>query len=83
MCQRQVTGFHLRNKKLTDEMIFWVDSHSQLPVYIEFFEANEMGQTEREITWSEIVYDVELDKSLFEYDLKGYRVEEVDSLKAN
>ena len=60
-------------------MIFWIDPHSQLPMHIEFFEANELGQMEPEFIWSDIVFDVELDESLFELDLAGFKVKEVDS----
>ena len=60
-------------------MTVWVDTHSQLPMRIEFFRANELGQMEPEFIWSDIVFDVELDESLFKFDLKGYEVEEVDS----
>jgi hypothetical protein len=41
--QKQVTGFHLTNKKGNDQIIVWVDPHCQLPMHIEFFEANELG----------------------------------------
>ena len=77
--QKQAIGFHLTNKKENDEMIVWIDAHSQLPMRIEFFRANELGQMEPEFIWSDIVFDVELDESLFKFDLKGYEVEEVDS----
>jgi len=77
--QKQAIGFHLTNKKENDEIIVWVDPHCQLPMHIEFFEANELGQMEPKIICSDIVFDVELDESLFKFDLKGYEVEEVDS----
>ncbi len=78
--QKQTIGFHLTNKKGNDEMIVWVDPHSQLPMRIEFFGANELGQMEPEFIWSDIVFDVELDESLFTFDPKGYKMEEVDSV---
>jgi len=77
--QKQAIGFHLTNKKENDEIIIWVDPHCQLPMHIEFFEANELGQMEPKIICSDIVFDVELDESLFKIDLKGYEVEEFDS----
>lgn len=77
--QKQAIGFRLTNKKENDEMIVWIDPHSQLPMRIEFFGANELGQMEPEFIWSDIVFDVEMDESLFKFDLKGYEVEEVDS----
>lgn len=77
--QKQAIGFHLTNKKENYEMIVWVDPHNQMPMRIEFFGANELGQMEPEFIWSDIVFDVELDESLFKFDLKGYEVEEVDS----
>lgn len=57
----------------------WFDSRALLPVRIEFSGTDKYGQTERAFIWSEIVYDVELDESLFRLDLAGYKVEEVDS----
>ena len=77
--QKQATGFHLTNKKENDQIIVWIDPHSQLPMRIEFFEANELGQMEPKMIWSDIVFDVELDESLFMFALKGCEVEEVDS----
>jgi len=77
--QKQATGFHLTNKKENDQIIVWIDPHSQLPIHIEFFGVNELGQMEPKIIWSDIVFDVELDESLFKFDLKGYEVEDVDS----
>ena len=77
--QKQATGFHLTNKKENDQMIVWIDPHSQLPMHVEFFGANELGQMELKIICSDIVFDVELDESLFRFDLAGYEVEEVDS----
>ncbi|MFC1794813.1 hypothetical protein ACFL3Q_14650 [Planctomycetota bacterium] len=77
--QKQAIGFNLSNKEGNDQMIVWIDPHSQLPMHIEFFGANELGQMEPKIIWSDIVFDVELDESLFKFDLKGYEVEEVDS----
>jgi outer membrane lipoprotein-sorting protein len=77
--QKQATGFHLTSKKGNDQMFVWIDPHSQLPMHIEFFEANELGQLLPKIIWSDIFFDVELDESLFKFDLKGYEVEEVDS----
>jgi outer membrane lipoprotein-sorting protein len=77
--QKQAIGFHLTNNIGNDEVIVWVDPHSQLPMRVEFFGANELGQMEPEFIWSDIVFDAELDESLFKFDLKGYEVEEVDS----
>ncbi|MGB2864173.1 MAG: hypothetical protein WBC05_12660 [Sedimentisphaerales bacterium] len=79
--QKQAIGFHLTNIKENDEIIVWVDPHCQLPMHIEFFEANELGQMEPKIICSDIVFDVELDESLFKFDLKGYEVEELDSFQ--
>jgi outer membrane lipoprotein-sorting protein len=62
-----------------DQATVWVDPQTQLPLLIEFSGTNECGQTEPELIWSDIVFDVELDESLFKFDLKGYEVEEVDS----
>jgi hypothetical protein len=81
--QKQAIGFHLTNKKGNDHMIFWIDPHCQLPMHIEFFEANELGQMEPKFIWSDIVFDVELDESLFELDLAGFEVIEVDSACIN
>ena len=73
--QKQATGYYLTNKKENDQMIVWIDPHSQLPMHIEFLGANELGQMEPKIIWSDIVFDVELDESLFRFDLEGYTVE--------
>jgi outer membrane lipoprotein-sorting protein len=62
-----------------DQMIVWVDSQTQLPIRIEFLGTNEWSRMEPEFIWSDIVFDVELDESLFRFDLGGYEVEEVDS----
>jgi outer membrane lipoprotein-sorting protein len=80
--QKQAIGFHLTNKKENDEMIVWIDPHSQLPIRIEFLGVNELGQMEPEFIWSDIVFDVELDESLFKFDLKGYEVEEFVGVRA-
>ena len=77
--QKQAIGFHLTNKKENDQIIVWVDPHCQLPMHIEFFEANELGQMEPKIICSDIVFDVELDESLFRFDIEGYKVEVLGS----
>jgi hypothetical protein len=77
--RKQAIGFHLIQKQSNDEIIVWIDPYSQLPMQIEFLEANEPGQMESKIIWSDIVFDVELDESLFIFDLEGYKVEKLDS----
>jgi hypothetical protein len=62
-----------------DKANVWVDTQTKLPIRIEFLEANEFGQMKPEIIWSDIAFDVELDKSIFRFDLEGYKVEELDS----
>jgi hypothetical protein len=62
-----------------DQATVWFDPQTQLPIRIEFSGMDKCGQTEPAFIWSEIVYDVELDESLFRFDLAGYKVEEVDS----
>ena len=79
--QKRAIGFHLTNKKENDAVTVWIDSHSQLPMHIEFFGANELGQIEPKMIWSDIVFDVELDESLFRIDIEGYKVEELDSFQ--
>ncbi len=79
--QKQAIGFYLKNKKENDQIIVWVDPHCQLPMHIEFFEANELGQMEPKIICSDIVFDLELDESLFRFDSEGYKVEELDSFQ--
>jgi hypothetical protein len=59
-----------------DQVTVWVDSQTQLPIRIEFLGTNEWSGTEPEFIWSDIVFDVELDESLFRFDLAGYEVEE-------
>jgi outer membrane lipoprotein-sorting protein len=80
--QRQIgetlaIGFHVTIGH--DQATVWVDPQTQLPIRIVFLGTNEWGQTEPELIWSDIVFDVELDESLFRYDLAGYEVEGVDS----
>jgi hypothetical protein len=77
--QKQAIVFHLTNKKENDEMFVWIDPHSQLPMHVEFFGVNELGQMEPKVICSDIVFDVELDESLFRFDVEGYKVEELDS----
>jgi len=62
-----------------DQATVWIDPQTQLPIRIEFLGTNEWGRTEPELIWSDIVFDAELDESLFRFDLAGYEVEEVDS----
>ena len=64
-----------------DQATVWIDHKTQLPIRIEFLETNKWGQMELELIWSDIVFDVELDESLFRFDLAGYNVEEVDSFR--
>ncbi|MHC4203963.1 MAG: LolA family protein [Planctomycetota bacterium] len=73
--QKQAIGFHLTNKKGNDQIIVWVDPHCQLPMHIEFFEANELGQMKPKIICSDIIFNAELDESLFRFDSEGYKVE--------
>ena len=75
--ETQAIGFRAFHGQ--DQATVWVDPQTQLPIRIEFFETNEWDQTEPEFIWSEIVFDVELDESLFRFDLAGYQVEEADS----
>jgi hypothetical protein len=62
-----------------DQATVWFDPQTQLPIRIEFSGMDKCGQAERTFIWRDIVYDVELDESLFRFDLAGYKVEEVDS----
>jgi len=75
--ETQAIGF--RASIWHDHVTVWVDPQTQLPICIEFLGMNEWGQTGPKFIWSDIVFDVELDKSLFRYDLAGYEVQEVDS----
>jgi len=63
-----------------DQTTFWVDPETQLPISIEFLVTNEWGQTKPAFIWSDIVFDVELDRTLFSFDIEQYKVEEVDSV---
>jgi len=62
-----------------DQATVWVNPQTQLPIRIEFLGTNERDRTEPAFIWSDIVFDVELDESLFRFDLAGYEVQEVDS----
>jgi len=75
--ETQAIGF--RASIWHDQVIVWVDPQTQLPIRIEFLRTNEWGRTEPEFIWSDIVFDVELDESLFRFYLAGYEVQEVDS----
>lgn len=75
--ETQAIGF--RASIWHDHVTVWVDPQTQLPICIEFLGTNEWGQTGPKFIWSDIVFDVELDESLFRYDLAGYEVQEVDS----
>ena len=79
--QKQAIGFHLTNKKENDEMFVWINPHSQLPMYIDFLGVNELGQMEPKIICSDIVFDIELDESLFRFDSEGYKVEVLGSFQ--
>ena len=73
--QKQAICFHFKNKKENDEIIVWVDPHCQLPMHVVFLGVNELGQMEPKIICSDIVFDVELDESLFKFNPDGYNVE--------
>jgi outer membrane lipoprotein-sorting protein len=80
--QRQIgetkaIGFHASFGQ--DRATVWVDRQTRLPIRIEFLVTNECGQTKPAFIWSDIVFDVELDRSLFSCDTEQYNVEEVDS----
>jgi hypothetical protein len=78
MGQKQAIGFHLAEEN-GDEAFVWLNPQTRLPVRIEVLATNQKGQVEPEIIYSDIVFDIELDESLFRIDLAGYEVEEVDS----
>ena len=62
-----------------DQAIVWIDLQIRQPIRIEFLGMNESDRRKPAFIWSDIVFDVELDESLFRFDLEGYKVEEVDS----
>jgi len=63
-----------------DHATVWVDPQTKLPIRIEFSGTNKCVRVEQAFIWSDIVYNVELDESLFRFDLAGYKVEELDSI---
>jgi hypothetical protein len=75
--ETRATGYHVPISH--GQSTVWVDPQSQLPIRIEFSGMNKCGQTEPAFIWSDIVYDVELDESIFVFDLEGYKVEKVGS----
>ena len=77
--QKQEIGFRLTEENRDYEALVWLDTQTQLPVRIEFLATNQQGQMEPTIIHGDIIFDVELDESLFKLDLAGYEVEEVDS----
>jgi hypothetical protein len=80
--QKQTMGFRLAGENGYDETIVWLDVQTQMPVRIELLGANRWGQKQPEIIYSDIVFNVELDESLFELDLAGYEVEEAVGVPA-
>jgi len=72
--EKQAIGFRLSKKNRDDDVIVWLDPQSQLPIRIEFLGTNEQGQREPVLIWSDIVFDIELDESLFKPDLTGYEL---------
>ena len=77
--QKQAIGFRVAKENGGDEVFVWLDPQTRLPIRIESLATNQQGQIQAEMIYSDIVFDVELDESLFELDLAGYEVEEVDS----
>ncbi|MCK4794806.1 MAG: hypothetical protein KAV87_64350 [Desulfobacteraceae bacterium] len=77
--EKQAIGFRLGKKNGDNEAIVWVDLQTQLPIRIECLTRNKETQMKSYAVWTDIVFDTELDESLFEFDLEGYEVEEVDS----
>jgi outer membrane lipoprotein-sorting protein len=75
--ETQAIGF--RGSFGQDKTTFWLDPQTRLPIRIEFLVTNECGQTKPAFMWSDIVFNVELDRSLFSCDIEEYKVEEVDS----
>jgi outer membrane lipoprotein-sorting protein len=80
--QKRAIGFRLTEENGDDEALVWLDPQTQLPIRIEFFAKNQQGQMKQKIVYADIVFDVELDESLFELDLAGYEVEEVVGVPA-
>jgi outer membrane lipoprotein-sorting protein len=67
---KQAVGFQMENTDL--EITVWADAETQLPIRIEETVRNAQGLTRRYIT-TDIVFDSELDESLFRLDSpEGY-----------
>jgi len=64
-----------------DQAVFWINPQTRLPIRIEFLGTNKWNLTKPVFIWSDIVFDVELDSSLFSYDIKQYKVEEFNSAR--
>ncbi|MGB2863829.1 MAG: hypothetical protein WBC05_10930 [Sedimentisphaerales bacterium] len=77
--QKQAIGFRLTEEYGDDEALVWLDPQTRLPIRIEFLATNHRAQMASKIIYSDIVFDVELDESLFGLDLAGFEVNEVDS----
>lgn len=77
--EKQAIGFRLGKEMGNDETIVWIDTQSQLPIRIECLTRNKESQMKPYAVWTDIVFDAELDKSLFRFDLEGYEVKEADS----
>jgi len=73
---KNVVGFRLKNADNEREIIVWADAKNKLPVLMEETSKNAEGQYERHFI-TDIVFDTELDKSLFSLETPpGYKFEQ-------
>ena len=75
---KQAIGFKLKKENENHEIIVWADPETKLPILMEETYENAEGQIMQHVV-TDIVFDVELDKSLFSLDPpKGYKLQEFE-----
>lgn len=75
---KQAIGFKLKKEDENRETIVWADPETKLPILIEATFEDAEGQILQHII-TDIVFDVELDKSLFSLEPpKGYKLQEFE-----
>ena len=73
---KQAIGFKLKKENENHEIIVWADPETKLPTLMEATYENAEGQIMQHVV-TDIVFDVELDESLFSLrPPEGYKVEE-------
>jgi len=75
---KQAIGFKLKKENENHEIIVWADPETKLPILMEAPFEDAEGQIMQHVV-TDIVFDVELDKSLFSLEPpKGYKLQEFE-----